>query len=250
MKVMLVEDEGVAARRLQKLLEAAGLEVVVHCQSNKSIGDYLDQHPEPELYFMDIHLNDGIVFELLQKRELKAPIIFTTAYDQYAIKAFKQNSVDYLLKPIQEEDLKNAIEKFRKLHQTPAIDMQALSQLIMTNQNAAPTYKDRISVKIGERIKSFPITDVTHIYSENKIIFIHTSEGRSYPIDYALEAIATELNPQKFFRINRGQLVAIDFIGDVITYSNSRLKIKIPLAEKQEFIVARERVKDFKTWLG
>ncbi len=251
MKVMLVEDEGIAARRLQKLLEAEGLEVVVHCKSNQAIAEYLDQHPEPALYFMDIHLNDGIVFELLQKRALQSPIIFTTAYDQYAIKAFKQNSVDYLLKPIQEDELKKAIDKFKRLHQTTsAIDIQVLSQLIMTNQKPTVSFRDRISVKIGERIKSFPMTEITHLYSENKITFIHTSEGRSYPIDYALETIATELNPKKFFRINRGQLVAIDFIGDVITYSNSRLKIKIPLAENQDFIVARERVKDFKNWLG
>ena len=251
MKVMLVEDEGVAARRLQRLLEAEGLEVVVHCKSNKSIGEYLDHHPEPALYFMDIHLNDGIVFELLQQRDLKSPIIFTTAYDQYAIKAFKQNSVDYLLKPIQEDELRNAIDKFKKLHQTTsAIDMKALSQLILTNQTATASYKERISVKIGERIKSFPITEITHVYSENKITFIHTAEGRSYPIDYGLEAFSSSLNPKKFFKINRGQMVSIDYIGDVITYSNSRLKIKIPLAEKQEFIVARERVKEFKNWLG
>jgi len=251
MKTMIVEDEGIAARKLQKMLEAEGFEIVAHCKSNKAIDEYLDENPEPDLYFMDIHLSDGIVFELLQERELKAPIIFTTAYDQYAVKAFKQNSIDYLLKPIDEEELHTAIEKFKQLQEPKHnIDISALSQLLMNQKTTEPSYRERIRIKIGDRIKSIPITDITHLYSENKINFIHTINGRSYPIDYALETIGKQLNPKKFYRVSRSHIICIDHIIEVVSYSNSRLKIKMLTAENQEIIVARERVKDFKEWLG
>ena len=251
MKVMIVEDEGIAARRLQKLVEKEGLEVIMHCKSNQEINNYLDKHEEPELYFMDIHLSDGIVFELLQNRTLQSPIIFTTAYDEYAIKAFKQNSIDYILKPIDPKELQKAIEKFKKLHHQEAkVDMLALSQLLMSQSSIGINYRDRIRVKIGDRIKSIPLHDVTHVYSDQKVTYLHTIERRSYPIDYALDAIVGELDPKKFYRVNRSHIVSIDHIADVISFSNSRLKIKMKSSEAEDIIVARERVKEFKAWLG
>lgn len=251
MKAMIIEDEGVAARRLQKMLEAENVNIIAHCKSNKAIDEYLDDHPEPDIYFMDIHLNDGIVFELLQERQLKSPIIFTTAYDQYAIKAFKQNSIDYLLKPIDEDELHQAIEKYKQMHQPKSnIDINALSQLLMQQNTPIPSYRERIRIKVGDRIKSIPISEVTLVYSDNKITFIRTLEGRSYPIDYTVESIGKELNPKLFYRVNRSHIVCIDHIKDVIAHSNSRLKIKMQATDNQEIIVARERVKDFKEWLG
>jgi len=251
MKAMIVEDEGVAARQLKKMLEAEGLEVIAHCKSNKAIAEYLDNTPEPDVYFMDIHLSDGIVFETLQERELKSPIIFTTAYDEYAIKAFKQNSIDYLLKPIDEEELHQAIEKYKELHQkNHHIDINALSQLLMNQNTASASYRERIRIKVGDRIKSIPMNEVMMVYSDNKITFIRTVEGRSYPIDYTVEVISKELNPKLFYRVNRSHVVCIDYITDVISHSNSRLKIKVQKSDNQEIIVARERVKDFKEWLG
>lgn len=249
-KVLIIEDEGVAARRLQKMVEAEGLDVIGHCKSNKELQAFLDKYPEPDLYLMDIHLSDGISFETLEEFTLESPIIFTTAYDQYAVKAFKQNSIDYLLKPIDKTELQNAIAKFRKtVKSSPEIDIQALSRLLISQQKEEK-YRERIRVKIGDKLRSISIEEVTHFYSEQKITFVATDQKRAYPIDHSVEQIHKELNPKHFFRVNRSVIVQIDSIKEVISYSNSRLKIIIAGSESQEIVVARERVKEFKGWLG
>ena len=255
MKVLLIEDEALAARRIKRLLENEGMEVLAHVKSNKDLQEFIKENEEPELYLMDIHLNDGVVFETLEELKLKSPIIFTTAFDQYAIKAFKENSIDYLLKPIDEEELKKAIEKFRDLRelrklskQESKVDLKALSHLLL-NKKEKPSYRERIRVKIGDRIKSIKIAEVAMFFSEKKATYLLTEESRSYPVDYTLEEINNELDPTKFFRVSRGQVVSIDYISDVLSHSNSRLKVKI-LKNDQEVIVARERVKEFKDWLG
>ncbi|MEM6964427.1 MAG: LytTR family DNA-binding domain-containing protein [Bacteroidota bacterium] len=247
-QAVIVEDEGVAARRLKRLLEQAGLQVLASLKSNVALQAYIQNHPAPDLYFMDIHLSDGVVFETLQTVKLSTPIIFTTAYNEFAIKAFKQNSVDYLLKPIGKKELHQAIEKFKQLFQTntPTIDLQVINQLL---KSQTPSYRDRIKVKVGNRLRIFQMKDVALIYSESKITFIHVADGRSYPIDQILEQLYQELEPSQFYRVNRGQIVNINFITDIISYSNSRLKVIIPSIQ-QEIIIARERVKDFKAWLG
>ncbi len=252
MNVVLVEDEGVAARRLARMLEAHQLNVVSLCKSLQEIEAYLDLNDEPDLYFMDIHLSDGVIFELFEKRRVEAPIIFTTAYDQYAIKAFKQNSVDYLLKPIQEADLKSAIDKFKSIYKSNGsnIDLVALSKMIQAQGFKENSYRERLSVKVGDHIKSLKVSSLTHIYSENKMCFVQTMEGRRFPIDQTLESIYSELNPKMFFRVSRSNVVQIDHIVDVITYSNSRLKVVIENQGEKEIIVARDRVKEFKNWLG
>lgn len=246
-KALIVEDEAVAARRLQKLLNQQEIKVVEICHSNQDLENFLHSHSEPDLFFLDIHLNDGIIFDFLRKHSIQAPIVFTTAYDQYAIKAFKQNSIDYLLKPIDVEELEAAIQKFKKKHhQSPSIDLQALEQLLKPNQ---PEYRQRILVKVGEHLRSFSVKDLTHIYSAEKITFIHTSEGRSYPIDLSLDRIEPELEPTQFFRVSRSHLINIDCIQDIVSYSSSRLKVKLQHTE-EEIIVSRDRVRYFKEWLG
>ena len=248
-KALIVEDEGVAARRLEKLLLQQGVSVLASCDSIKSFKKYLSSHPEPDLFFLDIHLSDGIIFDFLQEQPLSAPIIFTTAYDQYAIKAFKQNSIDYLLKPFDTEDLKMAIEKFNRLHQaTNSIDLKALGQLLQQQQ--PKSYRQRIMVKVGDHLRPIAISTVTHIYSEQKITFLHTSEGRAYPIDPSIDKIMQELDPSFFFRISRSHLVNINYIEDVISFSSSRLKIKLRGVADDAIVVSRDRVKDFKGWLG
>lgn len=248
MKALIVEDEGVAARRLEKLLKQLAIEVVGQCDSIKTLEQYLNQQTEPDLYFLDIHLSDGIIFDLLQTRTLHAPIIFTTAYDQYAIKAFKQNSVDYLLKPIELSELRLAIDKYNRLHQqTTPIDLQALSQLIQRNTKS---YRNRIMVKIGDHLRTINMTEVTHIYSSQKSTFLHIEAGRSYPIDLSIDKIMEELDPEQFYRISRSHLINIDYITDVVSYSSSRLKIKLRGVADQHLVVSRERVKGFKAWLG
>ena len=250
MKVMIVEDEGLAARRLIKMIETMGYEVVKHTKSNAATKEYLSQNEEPDLYLMDIHLSDGIVFELLQSINLKSPIIFTTAFDQYAIKAFKQNSIDYLLKPIDEDDLEIALNKFQKLHSPQGqINMEMINALLQKS-NTTIEYRDRIRIKIGDHYKSILVNDITHFYSEEKITFCQTKEGRSYPIDYSIESMSQQLSPKRFHRVSRSFILNIDFIDDVISYSNSRLKVNVRGVAQQEIIVARDRVKEFKNWLG
>lgn len=247
-KVLIVEDEAVAGRRLQKMLLKQGLEVQGICGSNRELQSFLDQTAEPDLFFLDIHLSDGIVFDFLQQHELRAPIIFTTAYDQYAIKAFKQNSIDYLLKPIDEEELEAALEKFKKTNTPPKVDLRTLSALLQREQK--PEYRSRLLVKVGEHLRTFAVSDLTHLYSAQKITFAHTHTQRSYPIDPSLDQMEQELDPRQFFRVSRSHLINIDYIKDIITFSSSRLKVILQHAEQEEIIVSRDRVKDFKNWLG
>ncbi|HKK73989.1 MAG TPA: LytTR family DNA-binding domain-containing protein [Saprospiraceae bacterium] len=247
-KVLIVEDEAVAGRRLQKMLLKQGLAVQGVCGSNRELQSFLDQTAEPDLFFLDIHLSDGIVFDFLQQHELRAPIIFTTAYDQYAIKAFKQNSIDYLLKPIDEEELEAALEKFKKANSPPKVDLQTLSTLLQREQK--PEYRSRLLVKVGEHLRTFSVSDLTHFYSAQKITFAHTQAQRSYPIDPSLDQVEQELDPRQFFRVSRSHLINIDYIKDIITFSSSRLKVILQYAEQEEIIVSRDRVKDFKNWLG
>ena len=247
-KAVIIEDEGVAARRLNKMLANEGVEVVEILKSNAELRRFLEIGDLPELFFMDIHLNDGIVFETLQEIDVKVPIIFTTAYDEFAIKAFKQKSVDYLLKPIDKEELKSAISKFTSMFQSSdQLDLKAISELIQSSKNK---YRERIKVKIGDRYRSIKTRDISMVYSELKITFVCTEEGRSYPIDQSLESISSELEPSQFHRLNRSQIVNIDFVSDAIAYSNSRLKVIVIGSEKREIIVSRERVKEFKEWFG
>lgn len=247
-KAVIVEDEGVAARKLSKLLIAQDVEILEICQSNKELHAYLMKDERPDVFFMDIHLNDGVVFDTLSEVEVTTPIIFTTAYDQYAIKAFKQKSIDYLLKPIDEEELQVSLSKYQSIYKTnDVLDISSLSELI---QSSKSSYRNRIKVKIGDRYKSFKTSDISMIYSASKITFIRTDEGRSYPIDQSVESIASELNPNLFFRVNRSQLVNIDFISEVVAFSNSRLKVTIIESENTEVVIARERVKLFKEWFG
>ena len=247
-KAIIVEDEAVAARRIKKLLLDEGVEVLGVVHTNKELTKTIQMGNNADVYFMDINLSDGIVFEVLQKIKVETPIIFTTAYDEYAIKAFKQNSVDYLLKPIDKEDLKTAITKFKSIHQkTTQLDANTIAQLLAKQQTS---YRERIKVKVGDKLRSFKIDEVVLFYSSDKISFLQTNEGRSYPIDFTIDNIISELDPVKFHQVNRGQIVNIDYISDVITYSNSRLKVIIPEAKDTEIVIARDRVKLFKEWFG
>lgn len=250
MKVIIVEDEAIAARRLSRMLSSRDLEIVKVITSVQDLKVQLQSANQPELYFFDIHLNDGIVFDAFENIQLNTPIIFTTAYDQYAIKAFKQNSIDYLLKPIADEDLDGALEKFKRIN-SKSNDLSSLSSLL-TKLSVAPEkkYRERISIKIGDKLRSVNIEDILFFYSDNKINFLFTKEGRAYPIDFSIEEIFSQLDPSQFYRVNRGYILRISAIQEVISYSNSRLKVKVEAAPNHEIIVSREKVKDFKNWLG
>jgi two-component system, LytTR family, response regulator LytT len=251
MKTIIIEDEKPAARLLQRKLEKLGIQAETMLHSVKEAAIWFQENEQPDLIFLDIQLSDGLSFEIFEAVNIKSPIIFTTAYDEYALRAFKLNSIDYLLKPIDEEDLEVAIKKYKDRfgkEDSPKIDMQAIRQLFSSSM--AQEYKKRLSVKIGEHIKVIPIEEVEVFYSEFKGTFLHTTDGRNYLLDQPLEVLQNDLSPKDFFRVSRKFIVALHAIKDIVVYSNSRLQITLKSYNKEEVIVSRERVGDFKEWLG
>lgn len=249
MKVLIVEDEGIAADRLIQLLEQldGSIEIVEHLDSVKSVVEWFESNTSPDLAFFDIQLADGLSFEIFELAEVNCPIIFTTAYDQYAIEAFKVNSIDYLLKPMVETDLQRALDKFQKQKQpAQTVDISALMNL-MQQQNKS--YKERFVIKVGEHLKSVLTGEVEIFLSENKATYLLSKENKRFIIDFTLDQIQEAVDPKSFFRINRKYLIHIDGIKDIITYSNSRLKLELHHFNADDLIVSREKVVLFKEWL-
>jgi two-component system, LytTR family, response regulator LytT len=249
MTCIIIEDEKPAARMLQRKLEKLNIPVYVMLHSVQESIDWFQKNQQPDLIFLDIQLSDGLSFEIFEKVNITSAIIFTTAYDEYALKAFKLNSIDYLLKPIDEDDLGTAIDKYRKQSTTASsIDVQLIRQLFTSSQ--VPEYKKRYSVKVGDHIKIIQIEEIELFYSEFKGTFIHTFEGRTYLLDTTLESLEKELDPTQFFRVSRKYIIAHSSLKDIVVFSNSRLKLTLKSYTKEEVIVSRERVAEFKEWLG
>lgn len=249
MTTVIIEDEKPAARRLQRMLNDLNLKVTTQLHSVQEAIEWFSAHPHPDLIFLDIQLSDGLSFEIFEDIEIRSAIIFTTAYDEYALKAFKLNSVDYLLKPIDDEELEQAIAKFRQHSQkTSEVDITALQHLLQV-PTAPTSYKSRFTIRVGQHLKVYPVEDLVCIYSHEKATYIHTREGRSYPIEVTLEDLGPHLDPAQFYRISRKFYVRINAIKDIINYTNSRLELKLHQFNEHEVIVSRERVKGFKEWL-
>lgn len=246
---VIVEDEKPAARRLARLL--AENELLCHAQLHdvKSAVNWFLQNPAPDVLFLDIQLSDGLSFEIFEEVNISCPIIFTTAYDEYALRAFKLNSIDYLLKPIDKEDLSFAIQKFKNQKNNSNFDLSQLQNFLHSQVNPAD-YKERFSVVVGRNLKSITTDEIALFYSSNKASYLLNSEGRSYLVDYSLDYIEDKLNPKQFFRISRKFIVKHSAIKQIISYSNSRLKVELYATFDELLIVSRERVKDFKLWLG
>ncbi|WP_322971424.1 LytTR family DNA-binding domain-containing protein [Faecalibacter sp. LW9] len=244
MKIIIIEDEKPAARLLQRRIEKLGYNVDVMLHSVEDSIHWLINHPQPDLIFLDIQLSDGLSFQIFNEVEVTSSIIFTTAYDEYALKAFKLNSIDYLLKPVDEEELENAISKYEK-QQKINVDFSQIKQLFDHNKS----FKERFTTKIGNSIKMISVTDIELFYSENKATYAHTKEGRNYVLDYTLDKLEELIDPKQFFRINRGQMIKLEAIRDISVYSNSRLKIFLNHYSEQECVVSREKVNDFRNWL-
>ncbi len=249
--ILIIEDEEPAANRLKKMVtelepDSNVLENIVSITSGI---EWLKQNPMPDLIFSDIQLSDGLSFEIFKNVDVECPVIFITAYDQYAIEAFKVNSIDYLLKPVKKDDLQTALNKFKKLgtQEKPAMDITKVLEAFTTPKS---DYKTRFIVRYGEHIKTIKIEDVAYFYTEDKINFLTTKEGRRYTIDYNLDALDNMLDPKTFFRINRQFIISIHAISEMFTYSKSRVLIKLNPASKHETIVSTERSGDFKHWLG
>lgn len=249
--ILIIEDEEPAANRLKKMVmeiepEANVLENIVSVSSSIA---WLEKNPAPDLIFSDIQLSDGLSFEIFKNVEVQCPVIFITAYDQYAIDAFKVNSIDYLLKPIKKDDLVTALNKFKKLTPSATAPLD-ISKVLEAFTPAKTEYKTRFIVRYGEHIKTIKIEEVAYFYTEDKINFLTTNEGRRYAIDYNLDSLESVLDPKVFFRINRQFIISIHAISEMFSYSKSRVLIKLNPVCKHETIVSTERSGDFKLWLG
>lgn len=255
MNIIIIEDEKPAARLLQRKVEKLGLQVNTMLHSVEEAISWFQNNPHPDLIFLDIQLSDGLSFEIFEyfdkaQQHIKSAVIFTTAYDEYALRAFKLNSIDYLLKPIDEEDLEIAVNKFKARNQAQniSLDFEAIKRMLVNP--VEKEYKKRFSVKIGQQLKVISIDEVECFYSENKGTYIHTLDNRDYLIDSTLEVVEAEINPKDFYRVSRKFIVPLKAVKEIQVYSNSRLKIILPTYKDDEVIVARERVGDFKEWIG
>lgn len=250
MNVIIVEDEKPSARRLHRMLENYDVIVKEMLHSVEESVAWFKNNEPPDLIFLDIQLSDGLSFEIFEKVDIKSAIIFTTAFDEYALQAFKLNSIDYLLKPIDVEELEAAVNKYRSMKSEPKnlqIDFDDIKNLL--SNPVERDYKQRFTTKIGQHLKMINIDNIECFYSENKGTYAHTNDGRDYLLDTTLEKLELELSPKIFFRISRKYFININAIRDIISYTNSRLELKLNNYKEQEVIVARERVKDFKLWL-
>lgn len=251
MKIIIIEDEKPAARLLQRKIEKLGYGITTLLHSVEESLEWFQNNDHPDLIFLDIQLSDGLSFEIFEKIDIKSAVIFTTAYDEYALRAFKLNSIDYLLKPIDEEELATAISKFANQFQANSVsnlDFEAIKRMLVNP--VSKEYRKRFSVKIGQQIKVIDVVEIECLYSENKGTYIHTSDNRDYLIDSSLEVVEAELDPKDFYRISRKYIIPLHSVKEIQLYSNSRLKISLPTYKADEVIVARERVSDFKEWLG
>ena len=247
MKVLIIEDEKPASQKIMRLLREinSDIEIIDVLKSVEKSVNWFLKNPKPDLIFMDIQLEDGICFEIFESSQIRTPIIFTTAYDEYTLRAFKVNSIDYLLKPIDSDELKNAIDKFKAYYEKT--EYTGIESIINQLQ---PKTKERFLIKIGEHYKSVQTSMINCFYIKERCNFIHVNKGKNYPIDYSLDRIEQLINSKSFFRINRNFIINFSAIQDIIAYSSNRLKIILnDWTEKEEIIVSRERVSDFKEWM-
>ncbi len=251
-KILVIEDEKPAADWIRQL--------ILKVDSNNTILATLDsvndavawfqQNPSPDLAFMDIQLADGLSFAIFDRIQVPCPVIFTTAYEEYAIRAFKVNSIDYLLKPIAYDELEAAFTKFIKQSaHTPKPSSVTAELLLKVQEMLKKQYKTRFVIKVGEHLKSIPVEEIAYFYSLDKATFLCTSDFKTYLVDYSLDRVAEMVDERMFFRINRQYILNNSSIADIVIYSNSRLKIKLKNPGADHIIVSRDKVPAFKEWL-
>ena len=233
------------------MLSELGIEVEAMLRSVKEALEWFGQNQAPDLILLDIQLSDGLSFEIFEQTQVNSAIIFTTAYDEYALKAFKLNSIDYLLKPIDDEELKSAIDQFvenRPGRHNVMVDINQVKKLLINPLDR--NYKKRFTIRVGQHLRIVETESVECFYSEHKATYLYTSEKKNYLLDHTLEQLEEELDPVKFFRVSRKFIINVDAISDIISYTNSRLQIKLNHFNEQDIIVSREKVKHFKNWLS
>lgn len=248
MKVVIVEDERLAAEKLADLLFKSdpAIEVIKMLESVEESVNWFSAHPSPDLVLMDIQLEDGISFEIFETVKISAPIIFTTAFNQYAIQAFKVNSVDYLLKPIVPEELSAAIMKFKQLHGEPDLLEEKVARVV---EQLSRKYKSRFLIRVGMRFQSVPVMKICAFFVEERCTFMQTADGKRYDLDQSLDQLQTTIDPELFFRVSRNFLVNINCIEEIVSYSTNRLKLKLEKGPEEGVIVSRDKVSDFKRWM-
>jgi DNA-binding LytR/AlgR family response regulator len=250
MKVLIIEDENFAAEKLEMMLKEIDptIEIIAKLGSIKESVKWLLQN-SADLLFLDIQLSDGISFSIFDQVAVNTPVIFTTAYDQYAIKAFQLNSISYLLKPIRKSDLADSFQKFRNLKSAFSIDFDALLSQIQGKQ---PDFKKRFLIQIGEKIRKVEVSEIAYFYVLDKGCYMRTFPGNNYPVDYTLDRLETMIDPSAFFRINRKYFVNMDAISNMVAYSRGRIKLDLKPRADDEFdtIVSIDRSADFKKWLN
>lgn len=254
MKIVIVEDEPFAQQELRRLINSTGrnFELLAMIDSVEDSIAWFSSNDHPDLVFLDIQLADGLSFEIFREISLKSAVIFTTAYDNYAIKAFELNSIDYLLKPIKLESLEGALEKFDRMKRDigrakQVVDSENLKELI--TMMASKNYKSRFVVKSGDQIMSVDISEIAYFKAEDNIVFLFKNDGHKYIIDQTLEQLERMLDPARFFRLNRTFIVAVESIKKVSKYFNSRLLIRLEPAVDEQVLVSRARAKEFINWL-
>ncbi|MFI5129454.1 MAG: LytR/AlgR family response regulator transcription factor [Chitinophagales bacterium] len=258
MKILIVEDEELAVKKLQKTLAGVepDAEVVAVTDSILSTVNWLEENPDPDLILMDIELSDGQSFEIFNQAKIKSPVIFTTSYDEYALKAFKVNSVDYLLKPIQKEDLEAALTKLKNMKELyksdetkPDVSIDNLVKELQ--QKLQPKeYRKRFLVKHAQKLVSIEIDEIAYFFSDGRLNFFKTFDNKKFVVDYTMDELEDMLDPTKYFRISRSFYISVDSVDQIHDYFGNRLMLMLKPAVDKESIVSREKVTDFKKWMG
>lgn len=251
MKILIIEDEEQAAKRMEALVREVlpQAEILAKLDTVKRSVDWFANKELPDLVLMDIQLADGISFQIFEQCEVKCPVIFTTAYDEYALKAFKVNSIDYILKPVDKEELSAAFAKLKNLTPKGDAAQVQLGNIEQAIRMLTKKSKTRFVIRVGEHLRTIEVENILYFYSQEKTTFCHTTEKRDFILDYTLEQLVDMLDEQQFFRINRKYFVHAKSIQDIISYTNSRLRLVLKDSDDADIIVARERVQEFKEWL-
>ncbi len=252
MKTLIIEDEISASKRLKSMLKKIdpALKIVATIDSIEDAVSWLNDNDEPDLIFADIQLSDGVCFEIFKTVKTKCPVIFTTAYDEYAIEAFKVNSIDYLLKPIDPKMLVHAIDKFKSGRERLTPLKNNLETLLKRmSQNNTTEFKSRFLVKKGQVMKTISTSDAAYFMIDNQLVFLMANDGTRYIIEHSLDELEAMLDPERFFRINRQMIISLESVTTIHPYFNSRLKLMLTPVIKAEILVSRMKVSDFKSWL-
>ncbi len=251
MNILIIEDEPLAAKRIEMLvLELLpDARILDKIDSVKKSVQWFKNNLSPDLTLMDIQLADGTSFQIFEQCEVRCPVIFTTAYDEYALKAFKVNSIDYILKPVDKNDLQLALRKLETLTRNSDDTRKLLTSIGDVVQKLSKKHKERFVIKVGEHLRTIEVKDILYFYSQDKATFCHTHENRNHIVDFTLEQLEDMIDPLVYFRVNRKYFVRAEAIQDIIAYTNSRLKLKLKNSLDGDVIVARERVQEFKQWL-